>query len=96
MTIHLSQDLETSIRSLVRDGRFASFDDAMAEAVRLLLQQQALAKKPPTSAEFDQLLLGLGLMSELPDTAADHDDPDDRLITIHGEPLSETVIRERR
>jgi hypothetical protein len=32
----------------------------------------------------------------LPDTAADFDDPDDEPIAIIGEPLSETVIRERR
>jgi Arc/MetJ-type ribon-helix-helix transcriptional regulator len=96
MTIHLADDLETSIRSLVRDGRFASFDDAMSEAARLLLRQQPLTKGPLTAAEFDQMLLDLGLMSELPDTSADHDDPDDTPITIDGEPLSETVIRERR
>ncbi len=35
-------------------------------------------------------------MSELPDTQADFDDPDDQPIDIQGEPLSETVIRERR
>jgi hypothetical protein len=38
----------------------------------------------------------LGLMSRLPDVAADVDDPDDRPIAIEGEPLSNTVIRERR
>jgi Arc/MetJ-type ribon-helix-helix transcriptional regulator len=53
-------------------------------------------KKPLTPAEFDQHLLDLGLMSQLPDTDADFDDPDDQLIEIKGEPLSETVIRERR
>jgi hypothetical protein len=41
-------------------------------------------------------LLKLGLMSQLPDTDADYDDPDDQPITIKGEPLSETVIRARR
>jgi hypothetical protein len=41
-------------------------------------------------------LLELGLMSQLPDTDAYFDDPDDQLIDIKGEPLSETVIRERR
>jgi hypothetical protein len=54
------------------------------------------AKKPLTEAEFDQHLLSIGLMSQLPDTAADFDDPDDQPIDIRGEPLSETVIRERR
>jgi hypothetical protein len=54
------------------------------------------ARKPLTEEEFDQHLLNIGLMSQLPDTAADFDDPDDEPITIKGEPLSETVIRERR
>jgi Arc/MetJ-type ribon-helix-helix transcriptional regulator len=96
MTIHLPKELERSVRSLVRDGRFASVDDALAEATRLLLRQQPSDKKPLTEEEFDQHLLSLGLMSQLPETAADFDDPDDQLIDIKGEPLSETVIRERR
>jgi Arc/MetJ-type ribon-helix-helix transcriptional regulator len=53
-------------------------------------------KKPMTEAEFDQHLLAIGLLSQLPDSDADFDDPDDEPITIKGEPLSETVIRERR
>lgn len=36
------------------------------------------------------------LMSQLPDTDADFDDPADQPIDIKGEPLPETVIRERR
>src|SRR4051812_29841472 len=42
MTIHLPKDLETSIQSAVITGRFASVDDAMAEAARLLLQKHNL------------------------------------------------------
>jgi Arc/MetJ-type ribon-helix-helix transcriptional regulator len=53
-------------------------------------------KKPLTREELDQYMLKIGLMTQLPDTAADYDDPDDEPITIKGEPLSETVIRERR
>jgi hypothetical protein len=41
-------------------------------------------------------LIEIGLMSQLPDTDADYDDPDGQLIDIKGEPLSETIIRERR
>ena len=52
--------------------------------------------KKLTEAEFDQHLLNIGLMGQLPDTNADFDDPDDEPIKIKGEPLSETVIRERR
>lgn len=54
------------------------------------------AEKPMTRAEFDQHLLEIGLLSQLPDTEADFDDPDDVPIEIQGEPLSETIIRERR
>jgi Arc/MetJ-type ribon-helix-helix transcriptional regulator len=53
-------------------------------------------KKPLTIAEIHQQMLASGLMTQLPDTAADFDDPDDVPITIKGEPLSETIIRERR
>jgi Arc/MetJ-type ribon-helix-helix transcriptional regulator len=52
--------------------------------------------RPLTPAELDQYMLETGLLSRLPDTDADFDDPDDEPITIEGEPLSETVIRERR
>ena len=54
------------------------------------------SKKPRTEAELQQHMLKMGLMTQLPDTAADFDDPDDVPITIKGEPLSETIVRERR
>lgn len=38
MTITLPDDLERSIRDAVESGRFASVDDAMAEAARRLLR----------------------------------------------------------
>lgn len=53
-------------------------------------------KKLLTKAEFHRHLVEIGLMSQLPHTDADFEDPDDQLIDIKGEPLSETVIRERR
>ena len=55
-------------------------------------------QKKMTEAEFDQHLLKIGLISSLPDPAQDidDDDPDDQPVTIKGEPLSETIIRERR
>jgi hypothetical protein len=55
-------------------------------------------KKKMTEAEFDQHLLKIGLISSLPDPALDldDDDPDDQPVAIKGEPLSETIIRERR
>jgi hypothetical protein len=59
-------------------------------------RKAAPPKKKMTEAKFDQHLLKIGLMSHLPDTASDHDDPADVPVEIKGEPLSETVIRERR
>ena len=58
----------------------------------------AAPKKKMTEAEFDQHLLKIGLVSALPDPALDidDDDPDDRPVIVKGEPLSETIIRERR
>ena len=55
-------------------------------------------KKPLTPAELDQYMLSVGLITQLPDPAQDidDDDPDDEPVTIKGEPLSETIIRERR
>jgi hypothetical protein len=51
-----------------------------------------------TEEEFQQHLLSIGLITSLPDPAQDidDDDPDDQPVPIKGEPLSETIIRERR
>ena len=96
LTIRLPDDLEDSLRDEVHQGRFVSVDEAVAEAVRRLIRHPPPAEKPLTEAEFQRQLLESGLMTELPETAADFDDPDDVPIDIEGEPLSETVLRERR
>jgi Arc/MetJ-type ribon-helix-helix transcriptional regulator len=60
MTIHLPNDLESSILAVVHTGRFASVDDAMAEAARLLLREimreQSEPKPKATDATPDPLL----------------------------------------
>jgi hypothetical protein len=55
-------------------------------------------KKPLTREEFHRQLLAEGRLASLPDPALDidDDDPDDQPIAIEGEPLSETILRERR
>jgi hypothetical protein len=56
-------------------------------------------KKPLTRDEFNQRLIAAGVITRLPDPSLDiidDDDPDDQPVTIKGEPLSETIIRERR
>jgi hypothetical protein len=54
------------------------------------------AKKRMTKDEFHRHRIDIGLMSQLPDTAADFDDLTDEPFSIKGEPLSETVMRERQ
>jgi hypothetical protein len=53
---------------------------------------------PMTREEFHRHLMEIGLISQLPDPAEDidDDDPEDEPVVIEGEPLSETIIRERR
>lgn len=55
-------------------------------------------KKPLTADELNRRLLAEGRLASLPDPSLDHDDddPDDQPIAIAGEPLSETIRRERR
>jgi hypothetical protein len=54
-------------------------------------------KKRLTRAGFNQRLMASGLITRLPDPSLDidDDDPDDLPVPIKGEPLSETIIRER-
>ena len=56
------------------------------------------AKKPLSIEEIHQQMLASGLLTSLPDPALDidDDDPDDQPVPIQGEPLSETILRERR
>jgi putative addiction module CopG family antidote len=112
MTTHLPEDLERFVHEAVRAGRYSNEDEVIRVALTRLREAMlgdgslsgdsteranpAKQKKPLTRAEFDQYLLDIGLMTQLPDTEADFDDPDDEPIDIQGEPLSETVIRERR
>jgi Arc/MetJ-type ribon-helix-helix transcriptional regulator len=59
-------------------------------------QQVKPQGEPVTPDELIRRLLASGLVIKLPDPAEDIDDADDLPIEIHGEPLSETIIRERR
>jgi Arc/MetJ-type ribon-helix-helix transcriptional regulator len=109
MNIHLPEDLEQIVHDAVRTGHYARPEDVIRDALVRLKQalperaeatargaEPAREGKPLTKEEFHRQLVEIGLMSQLPDTAADFEDPEDQLIDIEGEPLSETVIRERR
>lgn len=66
MTIHLPADLERSIESAVLRGRFASVDDAMARAARLLLREMSSEPQPANDAHDS----GLGFIGSLREDAA--------------------------
>ena len=63
LTIHLPEDLESSVRSLVQGGRFASEDEAVAEAVRSFLRQEKASVPQP----------GLGSIGAMRDAADELD-----------------------
>ena len=69
MTITLPDDLESRVRASVLSGRFASADEAMAEAVRLLLRDlgQGPQAKPPGDGEDSGPDLFLGSMRDAAD-----------------------------
>lgn len=59
MTIQLPNELESSIKAAVNSGRFASVDDAMAEAARLLLREisnKNLSSPPSAATDVDPVL----------------------------------------
>ena len=102
MTIHVSKDAETAINAAVQSGQFASADEMVDRLVQDYAQrhrQQPKQAKPATARTEDEVLrqmLADGLITHIPDHDADVDDEDDEPVVIEGEPLSETIIRERR
>ncbi len=67
MTIHLPVELESSIEAAVQSGRFASIDDAMTAAARLLLSE--IGQQPPVDAPDLAADSGLGFIGALRDDA---------------------------
>lgn len=102
MTIHLSEDLRRFVDDAVASGLYAREDDVIRDALNRLRQSMPPATQirgskqgPVMPEELLRRLFAAGLMSRLPDPTADIDD-DDPPVEISGEPLSETIIRERR
>jgi Arc/MetJ-type ribon-helix-helix transcriptional regulator len=106
MTITVSKDVESSINAAVQSGQFASPDEMITKLVREYAQraQQQPAAIPPAltdeesaDQELQRRLFDAGLLSEIKpprrvSTGTERFTP----VPIQGEPLSETVIRERR
>ena len=104
MTIELPRHIEESLIARVHGGAFPSLDAAMTEAARLLLerldQEQCDHRAAPAVASDEALqrrLLEAGIVSEIKPPIQDFKPYQHRqAVPIHGEPLSETIIRERR
>lgn len=99
MTIHLPEDLERYLQSEVQSGGFGSPDEAITEALRLLRRKKPEAqfqRKPLTADELNQELLEAGLRSHLPARPDPASYQEFSPIVVEGEPVSETIIRERR
>ena len=107
MTIHLPEHLERYVHDQVQAGRYLTEDEVILDA----LERHRQAQQPPASAtrqpeltpeeiadqELQRRLLAAGIVSEIK--------PPPRLlptrerftpVPIIGEPISETIIRERR
>jgi Arc/MetJ-type ribon-helix-helix transcriptional regulator len=87
----LPEELERFVRNEVESGHFATEDDAISEAVRLLRQRRQPippASKPLTEEEFEQRLRASGLLASTPVlVASTSHQPAFKPITIAGGPL---------
>ena len=97
MTFQLPELIERSVLAAVQSGRFPSVDDAVTAAWVAFDGElnQADSYQVMTLDDLHRQMLEEGMLLKLPDAAQDIDD-DDEPIVIEGEPLSETIIRERR
>ena len=101
---HLLSSLETlspeQVRQLRRqlDHRLAQPKTPAGKGAKGAKTAPPQAKQPLTLEEIHRQMLASGLLTSLPDPALDidDDDPDDQPVSIKGEPLSETILRERR
>jgi putative addiction module CopG family antidote len=77
MTIHLPEDLEQFVAQKVANGRFASADEAITEAVRLLRQAEAQVAAPAAALAGEETAgepvwqRVLDLMKDVPDEVFD-------------------------
>jgi Arc/MetJ-type ribon-helix-helix transcriptional regulator len=98
MTIHLPAELERFVHDQVLAGRYHSEDEVIRDALEQLRRHAPppTARPRMTEAEFKQHLLKSGRVSSLPTPADPASRPVFEPIALEGEPLSETIIRERR
>ncbi len=108
MTVQLAKDLEQFVHDAVRAGLYASEDDVIRDALLRLKQSMpemtgpshdsaGLTEAEMAGQELQRRLFEAGLVNEIKPPIRDLTPYQNRrAVLILGEPLSETVIRERR
>lgn len=72
MTIHLPTELQDGLEAAVESGQFASVDDAMAEAARLLLRE--IERAGSENAPSQEKYAALGSIGAMQDAAQELDE----------------------
>ena len=107
MTIRLPEHLERYVHDQVQAGRFLTEDEVVTDALERHRQAQRQPAKDTSQPdltpeeiadqELQRRLLAAGIISEIKPPITDMTPyRNRRAVPIQGEPISETVIRERR
>jgi putative addiction module CopG family antidote len=101
MNVSVSEQAELIIRSQIQSGRYASEGAVIEDALKRLESDPTpgVATEADTAADqgLQRRLFEAGILSEIKPPITDPTPWKDRKpVPIEGEPLSETVIRERR
>lgn len=88
-----------NLGTVIQDKVNALPSDLQEEVLRYVERLASANRKIRETAletEVASRLLAKGVISEISEKMSDEEDAEFELITIEGEPLSETIIRERR
>jgi putative addiction module CopG family antidote len=107
MTIHLPEHLERYVHDQVQAGRYLTEDEVISDALERHRQAEPMSAKTArqpeltpediADQELQRRLFAAGVISEIKPPITDMTPYRNRhAVPIQGEPLSETVIRERR
>ena len=107
MTIHLPEHLERYVHDQVQAGHYPTEDEVVSDAlerhrraqegVNKTVGQPELTPEDVADQELQRRLLAAGIISEIMPPITDLTPYQNRrAVPIHGEPISETAIRERR